>query len=71
MSIKENTFNYAETDDLQILELDYEGDELSMLFLLPDNMNSLEKSLTTEKLAEWKDMLRERRVDIYIPKFKF
>lgn len=36
-------FNYADTGDLQILELPYEGDKISMAILLPnDNLENIE-----------------------------
>ncbi|GAG72589.1 unnamed protein product [marine sediment metagenome] len=70
---EEAKFNYAETEELQILEMLYEGEELSMLILLPkeDNLKSVEESLSVEKLSELRNMLVEQQVDIYIPKFKF
>ncbi len=70
---KEAKFNYAETDNLQILELPYEGDDLSMIILLPkeDDLSVLEGSLSAEKLSEWKTSLRIEQVDLYVPKFKF
>lgn len=66
-------FNYAETEDLQILEMPYEGEEISMLVLLPkeDTLDKLEHSLNAEKLDEWRGMLQERKIDVYMPKFKF
>jgi len=66
-------FKYTETDDLQMIELPYKGDKLSMLVLLPneDDISSLEKSLSAEKLNELRDELQEQRVDVYLPKFKF
>ncbi|MBU4369631.1 serpin family protein [Patescibacteria group bacterium] len=66
-------FNYSENDELQILGLPYSGEDLSMLVLLPKNndLTSLENSLSIEKLSEWKKDLKEQRVNIYIPKFKF
>ncbi len=66
-------FNYTETENLQILELPYEGDELSMLILLPkdDDLKTLEKSLNVEKLNELKNNLREQEVNVFIPRFKF
>ncbi|MCK5123472.1 MAG: serpin family protein [Candidatus Pacebacteria bacterium] len=66
-------FNYAKTDKVQILELPYDGGNLSMLLILPeeDNFKKLEKSINTKKLSEWKNALEKQRVDIYIPKFKF
>jgi serpin B len=69
----ETKFNYTETNDTQILELPYQGNELSMLILLPkgDNLQALEQSLTAENLSNWRAMLRERQVIISLPKFKF
>jgi serpin B len=70
---KEAHFYYAETDELQILELSYEGNELSMLILLPkeDDLKAVEESLNSEKLSEWKSFLRGEEVNVYLPKFKF
>ncbi|OGY23245.1 MAG: hypothetical protein A2172_02640 [Candidatus Woykebacteria bacterium RBG_13_40_15] len=70
---KDALFNYSENKDLQILELPYSGEELSMLILLPKgkNLNKVESELTTKKLAEWEKGFKNERVDIYIPKFKF
>ncbi|GAH79670.1 unnamed protein product, partial [marine sediment metagenome] len=65
---EEAKFNYAETEELQILEMSYEGEELSMLILLPkdDDLKSVEESLSVEKLSELRNMLVEQQVDIYI-----
>lgn len=65
-------FKYAETEELQILEIPYEGEEISMLVLLPkynNDIKDLEKSLTTESLSHWKSILKKQQVDIYLPKF--
>jgi serpin B len=73
MSMRDESFNYTATQDLQILELPYEGEDLSMLILLPmeGNLDSVEESLTLENLANWRNNLREQEIDIFIPKFKF
>ena len=70
---QKSTFNYTQNKDLQILEMPYAGEDLSMLILLPldDDIEVLENSFTIEKLTEWKKSLRKRKVKIYIPKFKF
>ncbi|MFH1584157.1 MAG: serpin family protein [Actinomycetota bacterium] len=73
MSLTDEEFNYAETEELQILELLYEGEDLSMLIILPkeNDLNSLEDSFSLEKLSELRNSLGVQKVDIYIPKFKF
>ncbi|UCD03495.1 MAG: serpin family protein [Candidatus Woesearchaeota archaeon] len=69
---EEAKFSYAETDKLQVLELPYDGNDLSMLILLPkDDLASIENEFTVENLNKWKNMLENQRVDIYIPKFTF
>ena len=72
MHIKDK-FKYWANDKLQVLELPYEGEELSMIILLPvkvDGLAEVEKSLTIEKLDEWTKGLRKQEVVVYLPKFK-
>jgi serpin B len=66
-------FNYNEDESVQILEMKYEGENLSMLVLLPKNGNltSLEDTLTLEELNQWRNGLTQQRVNVYIPKFSF
>src|SRR3989344_1243231 len=67
------TFNYADVGDVQLLELPYKGEELSMLILLPaENLDALESFLTAEKLSEYKTQMEETSLDsITLPKFEF
>jgi serpin B len=67
----ESEFNYAETSGMQILEMCYSGEKMSMLVLLPkgDSTSEIEKSLGPQKLSEWKSKLQKQRVDVYFPKF--
>ena len=68
----EDVFYYTETDDLQILELPYTGDDISMIILLPKN-NDLSPAIDTidiEMFSEWTGSMVETKVDIYLPKFK-
>jgi serpin B len=68
-------FNYAffPENELQIIELPYKGEELSMIILLPKEggMADLEESLTVENLNQWKSRMHETKIDVYMPKFKF
>jgi serpin B len=70
----ENTFNYSETDDLQILELPYTGNDISMMILLPKDgveITDVISSIDKDSYDEWIDSMTGTEVDIYIPKFKF
>ncbi|XP_074478835.1 leukocyte elastase inhibitor-like [Sebastes fasciatus] len=63
----------------QILEMFYEGKELSMLIFLPDEieddttgLEKLESELTYEKFVDWTrpDLMGETEVDVMLPRFK-
>lgn len=77
---KKLPYNYIADHDLQILELPYVGEELSMFILLPKESSDgsgpllkLEKELTQERLNEWtdrKNMEVHSEVLVHLPKFK-
>ncbi|KAL3976840.1 forkhead box protein G [Sarotherodon galilaeus] len=77
---KKLPYNYIPDHDLQILELPYVAEELSMFILLPkessdgsDPLLKLEKELTQERLNEWtdrKNMSTYSEVVLHLPKFK-
>jgi len=73
MNPEDAEFNYAQTEDLQILELPYKGDKISMLILLPtENLDLIGSSLTAEKLNGYKSQMEETKLDsISLPKFEF
>lgn len=64
---------YVKGDGYQAVALPYDGDELSMLVVLPDqgSLDSFEASFDTAKLDEIMTGLSEHQVDITMPKFKF
>lgn len=80
-------FNYADIGKLQILELPYKGEKISMLILLPKqgedyNYETGERivsdytlkdiELSSEKLNEYKLQMKETKLDsISLPKFEF
>jgi serpin B len=68
-------FNYAfiPEEELQIIELPYEGEDLSMIILLPKEggMDELEGKLSVDNLNAWKSMMHETKIDVYMPKFEF
>nr|XP_024661446.1 leukocyte elastase inhibitor isoform X1 [Maylandia zebra] len=78
--MKKLPYNYIHDHGLQILELPYVNEELSMFVLLPaessdgsDPLLKLEKELTQERLNEWtdrKNMDVDSEVVVHLPKFK-
>lgn len=70
MSIKAN-FHYADVSGAKILEMPYEDQDLSMLFILPDEINDMRKALNAKTLTQWQSKLIEREVQVFIPRFKF
>ncbi|CAI5780098.1 Hypothetical predicted protein [Podarcis lilfordi] len=77
MMNKEGEFNvaYIQNPSLQILELPYDKNEMSMFILLPDKKggaHQVEKELTYAKFQEWTSSknMQKQKVDIYVPKFK-
>jgi serpin B len=73
MNLRDETFNYAEIDELQILELPYTGEDVSMLILLPKegHMGDIESQLSAERLGEWVELMEGAAVNVYLPRFTF
>ena len=66
-------FRYGAGDGLQVLELPYAGNDLSMVVLLPreiDGLADLEERLTVENLGRWTKHLRQREVQVFLPRFE-
>ncbi|NWY69987.1 ILEUB inhibitor, partial [Erithacus rubecula] len=79
MMYQKNEFNfgYIPEEKIRILELPYDGRELSMIILLPDDteedstgLQKMEKQLTLEKLQNWTKHLYSADVHVHLPKFK-
>jgi serpin B len=73
MMNQQTRFGYADANSLQVLEMPYKGDELSMVILLPkamDGIKGLEQELTAESLSKWLSALRRRQVNVFVPRFK-
>ena len=66
-------FGYGEADSLQVLEMPYVGQELSMVVLLPKEsagLGDLEKTLTAENVSKWLSGVHKQEVIVAVPKFK-
>ncbi|XP_055796734.1 leukocyte elastase inhibitor-like [Salvelinus fontinalis] len=79
VQVKKLPYSYISQFKLQILELPYKGEELSMFFLLPadsnypDQLLELGRVLTPERIHKWtrrQKMGTRTEVQVSIPKFK-
>ena len=73
MMQQENNFRYGEDKSIQILELPYKGNDLSMVIFLPeqrDGISQLEKKLTFNNINLWMQNVSTCEVNVYLPKFK-
>ncbi len=66
---------YLEVEEAQVLELPYEGDDLSLVVLLPrksDGLLALEDSLTASRLTEWISSAGRafQAVEVFLPRFR-
>ena len=65
--------NYFEDETFQAVELPYAGKELSMVILLPreiEGCSQLEASLNARNLSAWLARMKTTEVDLFIPRFK-
>ncbi|XP_014308613.1 leukocyte elastase inhibitor-like [Myotis lucifugus] len=72
-------FGYIEDLKCRVLELPYQGRDLSMVILLPDDiedeatgLKKIEEQVTLEKLHEWTkpENLSSIKVNVHLPRFK-
>jgi serpin B len=72
MTHRDHRFAYAELDGMQILELPYTHEDLSMVLMLPsthDGLAGLEARLDGQTLSQWIGRLRPSEVHVYLPRF--
>ena len=73
MMHQEHQFGYWENDWLQIMEMPYKEESLSLILLLPKEktrITDLEQKLNFENMMAWQSRLRKRKVIVFFPKFK-
>lgn len=64
---------YASLPRMDILDLPYVGDDLSMVVLLPkraDGLRELERDLSADGLSKWLKALQEKEVLVFLPRFR-
>jgi serine protease inhibitor len=65
-------FNYTENEMMQVLELPYTGNEISMTILLPKEGYTIQdiiRSMNHENYKELIDSMNNTELDVYLPKF--
>jgi len=73
MMSQEASFQYGQHPGLQVLSMPYAGGDLSMVILLPeanDGLQKLEAELSAETLKQWTGRLRKTKIVVQVPKFK-
>jgi len=73
MMFQKGKFLYGEGSDAQVLEMPYEGDRLSMVVVLPrevDGLAAVEAKMAAEGLSPWLDNARSTEVEVMFPRFK-
>uniref|UniRef100_H2MAE0 Serpin peptidase inhibitor, clade I (neuroserpin), member 1 n=1 Tax=Oryzias latipes TaxID=8090 RepID=H2MAE0_ORYLA len=81
MMYQQGDFYYGEFSDgsqeaggvYQVLEMPYEGEDMSMMIVLPRQevpLASLEPIIKAPLLEEWANNVKPQKVEIYLPRFK-
>lgn len=75
MMYQDDRFRYGSyiKDSVEVLEMPYKGDDISMVLVLPSEgtlLETVEQSLSLKKLTEWLDNLRELQLNVYVPRFR-
>jgi serpin B len=71
--VQTKRFRYGEFNTLKVLELPYSGNELSMLILLPNDKNGMEKleeNLSIQKFIQWTTHTNKQKIRVFLPKFR-
>lgn len=74
MQLQEH-FGYSEDKQVQVVQLPYKGDDLSMLVILPKSkdkaaMQQLVRDLSADTIKQWSKDLVTQEVNVHLPKFR-
>ncbi|KAG7470955.1 hypothetical protein MATL_G00119390 [Megalops atlanticus] len=81
MMYQQGDFYYGEFSDgsteaggvYQVLEMPYEGEDMSMMIVLPRQevpLAALEPIIKAQLLEEWANNVKRQKVEVYLPRFK-
>jgi len=85
MTRDKEDYYYTYDDDVEVLEMLYKDEDISMLIILPRNnmsepygpraqtydFSEVEATLTAEKITKWRSQLKKEQVKVFFPKYKF
>jgi serpin B len=73
MMEQQESFSYAKGDNYQVVELPYDGQELSMVIILPDSgqFETFEEAMGYQNIKDVIENLERREVRLTMPKFEF
>jgi len=73
MMEQQESLSYTEADNYQAVELPYDGQELSMVILLPNSgqFETFEKDIEYQRVKDIMENLERREVRLTMPKFEF
>jgi len=72
MNHRMDPINHMQNDTVQIIELPYKGDRLSMLVMLPADKNQIQKlesELSGASVSKWRSQMSETAAEVYLPRF--
>jgi serpin B len=72
MMSQEGDFKYADTGEVQVLELPYKGGDLSMVVILPkeNDIHGFEAGLTLEAYGDLVSELETTKLNVFLPRFR-
>lgn len=71
MEIKDQ-FRYAKTNNADVVEIPYAGNNMSMVLVVPssdDGLVALENGMSADKLSAMRSQLRQQKVTVRMPRF--
>src|SRR5262249_1435244 len=68
---RDGDYGYAEGNGFRAAELPYDGHQLSMIVIEPDDLAAFEAALTGARLQEIAAALGHYKLDLTLPKFRF
>lgn len=71
MMQQKERYAYLSQDGVQILEMPFKEQDLSMIFVLPENMDKFTPELTMKNYESWmNDLTKKQMVQVFVPRFK-